>query len=324
MICPKCHHTEDPCYCEESKPVLSIVLDTILKIEDLPKVFSKKSEGTLLDLAFDGRERFIQSLRYAVRELRRYEPARPTSPLDVANRQAEDSSHLVTNKLGDVITTNLFAQRLLEEAKKSDSQNFEISKMRMREIESEVSSTLDTEIRDQMLAFVRMHMQSQPAGMIRNVQVAGKIFNMTADTIGIAEVGAPGTAAKMQCITIGGSIIPWHEIDVVTVQEAGPTMQPTTYTFHAPAIRKAKEQAAEIARKLKQDGGQRKIVGSSLRISGKWTDLGHTASGIQIMKKAEPNQINIITAGHSVEQAAQVGEMMRQNLNRITKPNPWK
>lgn len=318
MICPKCHHTEDPCYCEESKPVLSIVLDTILKLEDLPKVFFKKSEGTLLDLAFDGRERFIQSLRYAVRELRGYEPARPTSPLDVANRQAEDSSYLVANKLGDVITRNLFAERLLEEAKKSDSHNFEITKAWLREIESEVNSTLDYEIRDQMLAFVRMHMQNQPAGTIRKVQVAGKIFNISADSIGIAEVGAPGTGPKMQCITIGGSIIPWHDIDVVVVQEASPTMQPTTYTFHATAIRQAKQQTEKIKSKLAENKG----VG--LRVQSQWANLGYTSSGIQIMKSTDPNQINIITADHSAEQAAQAGDMMRQNLNRITQPNPWK
>lgn len=219
MTCNVCFSPNDPCYCEESKPVLSILLDTILRIEDLEEIFTKKTELTLLDLALQGRERLINSLRYAVCVMKTYEHPRVTTEHDlIIQKESDEAAWRTATKLGDVTLQSVApAQRarLLARAPAGV-------------IEGVGARIGPDELRDKMKEFIFTWDRLRGPGRPLQYRVSADGFNIAADSLKAIEVGKPLDEHKDLIVQIGSTAIPWQDVTKIEVEVQG-----TPYTTEA-------------------------------------------------------------------------------------------
>ena len=69
VFCPTCGGEPPDCYCTESRPVLHIMIDTILRFEDLFRMLPK-TELVFADAAVQNRKRFMTALHFAKDKLK--------------------------------------------------------------------------------------------------------------------------------------------------------------------------------------------------------------------------------------------------------------
>lgn len=221
--CRTCHSTNDPCYCNESKPALSVVLDAILRIEDLSEIFCSPQEQTLLDLGLEGRNRVIHTLKYAVGLLKAYEPIRFTSEHDLIDKRAA-YDEVLTNRLGDVrLPAQVFADPEWKAAAQRAVEAERVARVTDRPDGRgwmKWDPTSDELFRCKIMREFIHYWRIKPLESKGSVQyrVLVENANHTAQRVETIDLQLGDPKSPFLVIKVGDQHYPWHDIDDIIVE----------------------------------------------------------------------------------------------------------